>query len=100
MPGLLAYLILGALLFGLGVYGVLSRRNAIGLLLGVELMMNAANINLVAYSRFSGTLDGQVFALFTIALTVAEVAVGLAVVILLYRTRSRIDVDEADLLRG
>ncbi|MDP6932460.1 MAG: NADH-quinone oxidoreductase subunit NuoK [Myxococcota bacterium] len=100
MPGLLAYLVLGALLFGLGVYGVLSRRNAIGLLLGVELMMNAANINLVAYSRFSGTLDGQVFTLFTIALTVAEVAVGLAVVILLYRTRSRIDVDEADLLRG
>jgi NADH:ubiquinone oxidoreductase subunit K len=92
-------LTLTAALFGVGVFGVLSRRNAIGILLGVELMMNAVNINLVAFSRYHGGHLGQVFAVFAIALTVAEVVVGLALVILLYRSRQDVAVDEADALK-
>lgn len=94
-----AVLLLGAALFGLGVYGVLSRRNVIGLLIGVELMANAVNINLIAFGRHHGGATGQVFALFTIALTVAEVAVGLALVILLHRARRAVDIDAATDLR-
>jgi NADH:ubiquinone oxidoreductase subunit K len=93
--GLEAYLLLSAALFSLGIYGVLSRRNAVGLLLSVELMANAVNINLVAFSRYHGGAVGQVFALFAIALTVAEVVVGLALVILLYRSKKDVAVDAA-----
>jgi len=92
-------LTLTAALFAVGVFGVLSRRNAIGILLGVELMMNAVNINLVAFSRYHGGHLGQVFAVFAIALTVAEVVVGLALVILLYRSRQDVAVDEASALK-
>lgn len=94
------YLLLAAALFSVGVYGVLSRRNAIGVLLSVELMANAVNINLVAFSRAHGAALGQVFALFSIALTVAEVVVGLALVILLYRSRRDVLVDAASDLKG
>ncbi|MEB2313536.1 MAG: NADH-quinone oxidoreductase subunit NuoK [Sorangiineae bacterium] len=94
------YLLLAAALFSIGVYGVLSRRNAIGVLLSVELMANAVNINLVAFSRAHGTALGQVFALFSIAITVAEVVVGLALVILLYRSRRDVLVDAASDLKG
>ena len=87
------YLTIAAFLFSMGIYGVLSRRNAIGVLLSVELMANAVNINLVAFSRYATAEVGQVFALFSIALTVAEVAVGLALVVLLYRSRRDILVD-------
>ena len=78
---------LAAVLFALGSYGVVTRRNAIGLLLAVELMANAVNPNLVVFARYGVGDTAQVFALFAIALTVAEVAVGLALVVLLYRTR-------------
>jgi NADH-quinone oxidoreductase subunit K len=79
---------------------VLTRRNAIGILLGIELMLNAVNINLIAFARFGGTLVGVVFALFTIAITVAEVAVGLAIVIMIFRVRRTVEADHLDLLRG
>lgn len=94
------FLLLAALLFSIGVFGLLTRRNAIGILLSVELMANAVNINLVAFSRVHGGATGQVFALFAIALTVAEVAVGLALVILMARLRRNIDVGEARDLHG
>jgi NADH:ubiquinone oxidoreductase subunit K len=98
--GLHAYLTLAALVFVIGLFGVLTRRNAVGILLGIELMLNAVNINLVAFSRFSGDLGGIVFTLFTIAITVAEVALGLAIVIVIFRTRRTIEADRLDLLRG
>jgi len=79
-------LLLATALFSIGVYGLLSRRQAIAVLLSVELMANAANICFVAFSRYRGGETGQVFALFALAITVAEVAVGLAIVILLYRS--------------
>ncbi len=100
MIGLPAVLLVSAALFALGVYGVLSRKNAIGLLVAVELMANAVNINLVAFSNHWGGVAGQVFALFTIALTVAEVAVGLAIIILLYRAHKAVEVDEAAEMSG
>jgi len=87
-------------MFSIGVYGLLTRRNAVGILLSVELMANAVNINLVAFSRQHGGPAGQVFALFAIALTVAEVAVGLALVILLSRTWRTIDADQPRELSG
>jgi len=95
-----AYLILAALLFAIGLFGVLTRRNAVGILLGIELMLNAVNINLVAFGRFHADLSGMIFALFTIAITVAEVAVGLAIVIVIFRVRRTIEADHLDLLRG
>ena len=97
---LTAYLIVAAAVFCCGLYGVLTRRNAIGMLIGVELMANAGNINLIAFSRFLGQVDGQVFTLFAIALTVAEVVVGLALVLLLYRSRRNIDVIHASEMKG
>ncbi len=95
-----AYLVLAALVFVIGLYGVLTRRNAVGILLGIELMLNAVNINLVAFARFHGDIAGLIFALFTIAITVAEVAVGLAIVIVIFRVRRTIEADHLDLLRG
>jgi NADH-quinone oxidoreductase subunit K len=95
-----AYLVLAALVFTIGLFGVLTRRNAVGILLGIELMLNAVNINLVAFSRFRADLAGLVFTLFTIAITVAEVAVGLAIVIVIFRVRRTIEADHLDLLRG
>ena len=95
-----AYLGLAALVFVIGLFGVLTRRNAVGILLGIELMLNAVNINLVAFSRFRADLAGLIFTLFTIAITVAEVAVGLAIVIVIFRVRRTIEADHLDLLRG
>ena len=95
-----AYLTLAALVFAIGLFGVLTRRNAIGILLGIELMLNAVNINLVAFARFHGDLLGLIFTLFTIAITVAEVAVGLAIVIVIFRVRRTVEADRLDLLRG
>jgi NADH-quinone oxidoreductase subunit K len=95
-----AYLTLAALVFAIGLFGVLTRRNAVGILLGIELMLNAVNINLVAFGRFHADLGGAIFALFTIAITVAEVAVGLAIVIVIFRVRRTVDADHLDLLRG
>lgn len=94
------YLGLGAALFAIGVMGVVTRRNAIGVLIGVELILNAANVNLVGFSRFSGGLDAQVFAIFVIVLAAAEAAVALAIVLQLFDKKSDVDVDRASRLRG
>jgi len=98
--GLQAYLTLAAVVFCIGLFGVMTRRNTVGILLGIELMLNAVNINLVAFSRFHGETAGMVFTLFAICITVAEVAVGLALVILLFRTRRTATADHLDLLKG
>jgi len=99
-PGLTAYLLLAAMLFCIGLYGVLTRKNSLAILVSVELMANAVNINLVAFSRFSGELLGQSFALFSIALTVAEVVIGIAIVLLMYRSHKSIQADAPSALRG
>ncbi len=93
-------LLLAAALFCLGLYGLLTRQGAIGVLVSIELMANAANLNLVAFSRLHGSSFGQVFALFAMAITVAEVAVGLAIVMLLFRGRGSTQVDAGRELRG
>ena len=100
MPGLSAYLVVAALVFAIGLFCVLTRRNAVGILLGIELMLNAVNINLVAFARLHGDVTGLLFALFTIAITVAEIAVGLAIVIVIFRVRRTVEADHLDLLRG
>ena len=99
MP-LQAYLVLAAILFSIGLFGVVTRRNTIGILLGIELMLNSVNINLVAFARFAGDTAGLVFTVFTISITVAEVAFGLALVILIFRVRRTAVADHLDLLRG
>jgi len=94
------YLIVGALLFALGLVTVSTRRNAVGVLMGVELILNGANVNFVAFERFgAGGVGGHVFALFVIVLAAAEAAVGLAIVLALFQTSKSIDVRQADLLR-
>jgi NADH:ubiquinone oxidoreductase subunit K len=92
-------LIFGAVLFSAGVYGVLARRNAVLVLMSIELMLNAVNVNLVAFSAWLKQLTGQIFALFVITVAAAEVGIGLAVVILIYRNRETINVDEVNLLK-
>src|SRR5438477_13128514 len=94
------FLFLGALLFCTGVYGVLARKNGVLVLMSVELILNAVNINLIAFGAFRDTIAGQVFALFVIAIAAAEVGVGLAIVLLIYRNRRSIDVTEIDLMKG
>ncbi len=98
--GLGAYLTLAALLFVIGLFGVVTRRNTIGILLGIELMLNAVNINLVAFARFNADVVGMIFTVFTIAITVAEAALGLAIVILIFRIRRTAIADHLDLLKG
>ena len=93
------YMILSAALFVIGMIGVLVRRNIIVIFMSIELILNAVNINLVTFSTYWG-LSGQVFALFTIAIAAAEVGVGLAIVLLIYRNRRSIDIDELDELKG
>ena len=92
-------LFFSALLFSAGVYGVLARRNAVMVLMAIELMLNAVNVNLVGFSAALRNLTGQVFALFVIAVAAAEVGIGLAIVILLFRNRESINVDEVNLLK-
>lgn len=99
-PGLSAYLLLAGAMFTIGLFGVLTRRNLLSIVVSVELMANAANLNLVAFSRFNGSPWGQATALFALALTVAEVVVGLALVILVARTRKDIETDGMQELRG
>ncbi len=94
------FLILSAFLFCTGIYGVLARRNAVLVLMSIELMLNAVNINLVAYSAFHQSVSGQVFALFIITIAAAEVGVGLAIVLLIYRNAHSVDLDEVDQLKG
>jgi NADH-quinone oxidoreductase subunit K len=91
--GLVHFLVVAALLFSLGVVCILSRRNAIGLLMGIELMLNAANINLIAFARYVETdMSGQVFALFVMILAAAEAAIAMAIVLAIYRSTKNIDV--------
>lgn len=100
---LMQFLVLAAFLFCVGVYGVLARKNAVLVLMSIELMLNSVNINLVAlgvYRGFDQAVVGQVFALFVIAVAAAEVGVGLAVVLLIYRNRASIDLSEVDLMKG
>lgn len=95
------FLVLAAALFSLGVYGVLTRRNAVLVLLSVELMLAGVNVNLIAFDRFvgDGIAGGQVFSLFVITVAAAEVGIGLAIVLLIFRNRRNANVDELDLMR-
>ena len=95
------YLLVAAALFCMGLYGVLSRRNAVGILMSIELMLNAANINMLAFWRYVGpeAMTGQVFALMVFAVAAAEAAVGLAIFIALYRSRNTIVVEDINLLK-
>ena len=94
------FLLLGAALFAIGVYGVLARRNGVMVLMSIELILNAVNINLVAFGAFRHTVAGQIFALFVIAVAAAEVGVGLAIVLLIYRNTRSIDLSDVDALKG
>ena len=93
------YLYLSALLFTIGAVGVVVRRNAIVVFMCVELMLNAANISLVTFSRINGTLDGQVIAFFTMVVAACEVVVGLAIIVTIYRSRRSASIDDASLLK-
>ena len=100
MPSTEAYLMLSATLFTVGLVGVVIRRNMITVLMCIELMLNAVNINLVAFSHHLASLEGQIFAIFVITVAAGEAAVGLAIIIQLYRLKSTINVDEARTLNG
>jgi len=104
MIGLQHYLVFGAGLFFIGLYGVLTRRNAIGILMSIELMFNAANVNLAAFSRYADPstnfLHGQIFVIFVIVLAAAEAVVGLALVLSIYRYIRTLHVEHMNLLRG
>jgi len=94
------YLILSAFLFCTGIYGVLARKNAVLVLMSIELMLNAVNINLIAFSAFHANIAGGIFALFVITIAAAEVGVGLAIVLLIYRNEHTADLDDVDQLKG
>ena len=94
------FLLLGAVLFSIGVYGVLARRNGVLVLMSIELILNAVNINLVAFGAYTDAVAGQVFALFVIAIAAAEVGVGLAIVLMIYRNRQSIDLDDMSSMKG
>jgi NADH-quinone oxidoreductase subunit K len=99
--GLKHFLFVGALLFSLGVFTVLTRKNAVGVLMGVELILNSANINLVAFSHYvTGTLGGQVFSLIVIVIAAAEAAIALAIVLSIYQNFQTIDATQADTMKG
>ncbi len=94
------FLLLAGALFCIGVYGVIVRRNGVMVLMSIEMILNAVNINLVAFGAFNGTPIGSVFALFVIAVAAAEVGIGLAIVLLIYRNKKSIDFSEVDTLKG
>jgi NADH:ubiquinone oxidoreductase subunit K len=98
--GITWYLVVSALIFCIGVSGVLTRRNPLVVLLCIELMLNAANLTLVAFARMHGSADGQIFALIVMVVAACEVAVGLGLIVALYRRRLPIDVDELRELQG
>ena len=97
--GLQAYLILAATVFCIGLFGVVTRRNTIGILLGIELMLNAVNINLIAFSAQWQNAIGQVFAVFVVAVAAAEAAVGLGIILAFYRNKETVNIDEMNLMR-
>ena len=94
------FLLLAAVLFSIGVYGVIARRNAVLVLMSIELILNAVNLNPIAFSLMHGAADGQVFALYVIAVAAAEVGVGLAMVLMIYRNRRSISLDELSEMKG
>jgi NADH:ubiquinone oxidoreductase subunit K len=94
------FLLLGAFLFGAGVYGVMTRRHSVLVLMSIELMLAAVNVNLVAFGAFNGDVAGQVFALFVLTIAAAEVGVGLAIVLLIYRNLRSSDLDDVGVLKG
>jgi NADH-quinone oxidoreductase subunit K len=99
-PGLTHFLLISGILFSLGVYAILTRRNAIMVLMGIELVLNAANINFLAFSRFTtGTLDGHIFAIFVIILAAAEAAIALAIILNIFQNFNSVNVDEINQLR-
>ena len=99
--GLQHYVILSAVLFCIGLYGALAKRNAVIILMSIEIMLNASNVALVAFSRYltPQILTGQIFAIFVMTVAAAEVAVGLAIILALYRQREKVDVGEVDLMK-
>ncbi|MBL6619861.1 MAG: NADH-quinone oxidoreductase subunit NuoK [Ilumatobacteraceae bacterium] len=94
------FLLLGAVLFSIGVFGVIARRNAVMVLMSIELILNAVNINLIAFALMNDSAEGHVFALYVIAVAAAEVGVGLAMVLMIYRNRRSIALDELSEMRG
>ena len=103
MDNLQIYLLLSSLLFSLGIYAVISRQNAVAILMGIELILNSANINFIAFNRFTSNLnnlDGHVFAIFIIVLAAAEAAVALAIIINLFKNIGTVDVDQAQEMKG
>ena len=103
MDSLQSYLVLSAILFCFGLYAVMTRRNGVAILMGIELILNSANLNLVAFNRFGGLsefLPGHVFAMFVIIMAAAEVVVALAIIINLYKTFHSVNVDEAQEMKG
>jgi len=97
-----SYLVISSVLFSLGIFGIVTRRNAIAILMGIELILNSANINFIAFNRFGGMekLDGHVFSIFVIVLAAAEAAVALAIIINLFKNVGSVDVDQANTLKG
>jgi NADH:ubiquinone oxidoreductase subunit K len=101
MIGLPHYLVVSAALFSLGIMGVVTRKNAVNVLMGIELILNSANINLVAFSKYSaGNLSGHIFAIFVIVIAAAEAAVALAIILSMYRIIKSVNLDRADTLKG
>lgn len=99
MADLLMYLIISALIFTIGAYGIITQRSGIKILMCIELMLNSANLNLVAFSSFNDNASGQVFALFSIAIAAAEAAIGFAILVALFRVRNTINLDNINILR-
>jgi NADH:ubiquinone oxidoreductase subunit K len=101
MIGLSHYLVISAALFSLGILGIVTRKNAVNVLMGVELILNSANLNLVAFSRYTtGNLYGQIFAIFIIVVAAAEAAVALAIILSMYRIIKSVNLDRANTLKG
>jgi NADH:ubiquinone oxidoreductase subunit K len=100
MTDLINFVTISLILVGIGIYGLIVKRNAIRMIFAIEIIANAANLNLIAFSRYLGDIQGQIFALFAIAIAAAEVAVGLAIIIIAYRLYKNIDVSEYKYLRG
>ena len=102
MDSLESYLVIASALFSLGIYGIITRKNAVAILMGIELILNSANINFIAFDRFNGigNLDGHVFSIFVIVLAAAEAAVALAIIINLFKNIGTVEVDRADMLKG
>ena len=94
------FLLLAAALFCIGVYGVIARKNGVLVLMSIEVILNSVNINLVAFSVMTNAISGQVFALFVIAVAAAEVGVGLAIVLAIFRNYKSVDLDDVDLMKG